>query len=72
MDDQIERIRDLIALQDECAHVNRDLRERIGAAILADEANEDVLETAHRIIASLPKEDLAPIVADWLDSRTAI
>jgi len=67
----LERLRDIVAVQDEQSHVDAASRLRIGGLILQVE-NEQLTATAYRLVAALPADDLAAIVADWLDGRVAI
>ena len=46
-------------------------RLRIGGLLLQVEG-EKLEATAHRLAADLPADDLAAIVADWLDAQIAI
>lgn len=47
------------------------MRERIAEVVLEVE-HEPLEETARRIVGRLSDEELAPLVADWLDAQTAI
>jgi hypothetical protein len=67
----MQRLRDLVALQDEHSHVDAALRQRIGEIILEVE-NEELAETARRLVERLSAEELARLVADWLEAQTAI
>jgi hypothetical protein len=67
----LDRLRDIVAVQDEHSHVDAASRLRIGGLILQAE-NEKLAATAHRLVAALPADDLAAIVADWLDAQIAI
>jgi hypothetical protein len=69
--DALERLRDVLAVQDEHSHVDAAARLRIGGLILQVE-NEELATTARRLVAALPADDLAAIVADWLDAQIAI
>jgi hypothetical protein len=69
--DALERLRDVVAVQDERSHVDAAARLRIGGLILQVE-NEELNAMARRLIAALPADDLAAIVADWLDAQIAI
>jgi hypothetical protein len=69
--DALERLRDIVAVQDERSHVNAAARLRIGGLILQSE-NEKLDATARRLVATLPADELAAIVADWLDAQIAI
>jgi hypothetical protein len=71
MSDALDRLRDVIAVQDERSHVDAAARLRIGGLILLVE-NEKLDATAQRLVAGLSAEDLAAIVADWLDAQIAI
>jgi uncharacterized membrane protein len=71
MSDALDRLRDLLAVQDEQSHVDAASRLRIGGLILQAE-NEKLTATAHRLVAALPAADLAAIVADWLDAQLAV
>jgi hypothetical protein len=69
--DALERLQDVVAVQDERSHVDAAMRLRIGGVILQGE-NEELRATARRLVATLPADDLAAIAADWLDAQTAI
>jgi hypothetical protein len=56
-------LRDVVAVQDEHSHVDAAARLRIGGLILQVE-NEELDATARRLVAALPADDLAAIVAD--------
>jgi len=71
MRDALERMRDIVAVQDKRSHVDAVARLRIGGLILQVE-NEKLDATARRLVATLPADDLAAIVADWLDAQIAI
>jgi hypothetical protein len=62
---------DAVGFQDEHSHVDVAVRRRIGEIILEIE-NEELTETARRLVEQLPPEDVAQLVADWLDAQTAI
>ena len=47
------------------------MRDLIADAVLEVE-NEPLEETARRIVDQLSAEELAQLVADWLDAQTAI
>jgi hypothetical protein len=47
------------------------VRERIAEVVLAIE-NEPLEDTARRIVERRSAEELAQLVADWLDAQTAI
>jgi hypothetical protein len=70
MRDALERLRDIVAVQDERSHVDAAARLRIGGLILQVE-NEKLDATARRLVATLPADDLAAIVVDWLDAQIA-
>ena len=70
MRDALERLRDVIEVQDERS-VDAAARLRIGRVILQVD-NEELDATARRLVAALPADDLAAIVADWPDAQTAI
>jgi hypothetical protein len=70
MRDALERLRDIVAVQDERSYVDAAARLRIGGLILQVE-NEKLDATARRLVATLPADDLAAIVADWLDAQIA-
>jgi hypothetical protein len=70
MRDALERLRDILAVQDELSHVDAATRLRIGGLILQVE-NEKLDATARRLVATLPADNLAAIVADWLDAQAA-
>jgi len=70
MRDALERLRDIVAVQDERSHVDAAARLRIGGLLLQIE-NERLDATARRLVATLPADDLAAIVADWLDAQIA-
>jgi len=59
------------ALQDEYSRVDAMVRERI-AEVALDVENEPLEETARRIVEQLSPEELAQLVADWLEGQTAI
>jgi hypothetical protein len=69
--DPLQRLRDLVALQDEHSHVDGALRQRISEVILEVE-NEELVETAQRLVERLSAEELTKLVADWLESQAAI
>jgi methyl coenzyme M reductase subunit D len=69
--DPLRDLRDAVALQDEHSHVDVAVRRRIGEIILEIE-NEELVETARRLVEELPPEDVDQLVADWLDAQTAI
>lgn len=71
MSDALERLRHVVAVQDERSHVHAATRLRIGGLILQVEG-EKLEATAHRLAADLPADDLAAIVADWLDAQIEI
>jgi hypothetical protein len=71
MSDALDRLRDVVAVQDERSHVDAAARLRIGGLILLVE-NEKLDATAQRLVAALSAEHLAAIVADWLDAQIAI
>jgi hypothetical protein len=64
-------LRDAVALEDEHSHVDVAVRRRIGEIILEIE-NEELTETGRRLVERLGPQDLAQLVADWLDTQTAI
>jgi hypothetical protein len=66
--DALDRLRDVVAVQDERSHVDAAARLRIGGLILQVE-NEELNATARRLVAALPADDLAAIVTDWLDAQ---
>ena len=70
MCDALERLRDIVAVQDERSHVDAAARLRIGGLILQVDS-EKLDATARRLVATLPADDLAAIVADWLDAQIA-
>jgi hypothetical protein len=67
----LERLRDEFARQDEHSHVDGAVRRRIGELLLEVE-NESVEEMARRMVERLPPDELAQLVADWLEVQTAI
>lgn len=69
--DALDRLRDVVAVQDERSHVDAAARLRIGRLILQVE-NEELNATAIRLVAALPPDDVAAIVTDWLDAQIAI
>jgi hypothetical protein len=69
--DALDRLRDVVDVQDERSHVDAAARLRIGGLILQVE-NEELNATARRLVAALPADDLAAIVTDWLDAHIAI
>jgi hypothetical protein len=69
--DPLRDLRDAVGFQDEHSHVDVAVRRRIGEIILEIE-NEELTETARRLVEQLPPEDVAQLVADWLDAQTAI
>jgi hypothetical protein len=71
VEEPLERLRDEVARQDEHSHVDPSVRWRIAEVVLEIE-NEPLEETARRIVEGLSPEELAQLVADWLDARTAI
>jgi hypothetical protein len=64
-------LRDEVAPQGEHWHVDAAVRERIVEVVLEVEY-EPLEETARRIAERLSSEELAQLVADWLDAQTAI
>jgi hypothetical protein len=71
VEERLKRLRDEVARQDEHSHVDAAVRDRIAELVLEIE-NESLEETARRIVERLSTEELAQLVADWLDGRTAI
>jgi hypothetical protein len=71
MEEPLERLRDEVARQDEHSHVDAVVREQIAEVVLEVE-NEPLEETARRIVERLSAQELAQLVADWLDAQTAI
>ncbi len=71
MEEPLQRLRDKVARQDEHSHVDAAVRQRIAEVVLEIE-NESLQETAQRIVERLSAEELAQLVADWLDAQTAI
>jgi hypothetical protein len=69
--DPLRDLRDAVALQDEHSHVDVAVRRRIGEIVLEID-NEELTETARRLVEQLPREDVEQLVADWLDAQTAI
>jgi hypothetical protein len=69
--DALDRLRDVVAVQDERSHVDAATRLRIGGLILQVE-NEELDTTARRLVAALSAEELSAIVADWLDAQIPI
>jgi hypothetical protein len=67
----IDRLRDSVARQDEYSHVDAAVRQRIPEVVLEVE-NEPLEETARRIVERLSADELAQLVADWLEARKAI
>jgi hypothetical protein len=55
----------------EHSHVDATVRERIAEVVLEIE-NEPLEEAARRIVERLRPEELAQLVADWLDAQAAI
>lgn len=68
--DALDRLREVVAVQDERSHVGPTERLRIGGLILQVE-DEELSATAHRLVAALPADDLAAIVTDWLEAQVA-
>jgi hypothetical protein len=68
--DALDRLRAVVAVQDERSYVDAAARLRIGGLILQVE-NEKLNATARRLVADLPADDLAAIVTDWLDAEIA-
>jgi phage tail sheath gpL-like len=66
--DALDRLRDVLAVHDERSHVDAAARLRISGLIL-QVGNEQLNATARRLVAALPADDLAAIVADWLDAQ---
>jgi hypothetical protein len=69
--DPINELRDRVARQDEHSHVEATTREHIRAMIEAGDEREDLTVTARRVVDRLTPDELADIVADWLDTQTA-
>jgi hypothetical protein len=68
--DALDRLREVVAVQDGRSHVGPARRLRIGGLILQVE-DEELSATARRLVAALPAEDLAAIVTDWLEAQIA-
>jgi hypothetical protein len=66
-----DRPRAVVAVQHERSHLDAAARLRIGGLILQVE-NEEPNPTARHLVAALPADDSAAIVADWLDAHIAI
>ena len=67
----IRTLFDQIARQDEHSHVARETRRKIADVIQAtDELN--TLDTARLALAQLSDEELAQVLADWIDARVSI
>lgn len=71
MSDALDRLRDVVAVRDERSRVDAAARLRIGGLILQVE-NEELNETARRLVAALPADDVVAIVTDWLDAQITI
>lgn len=69
MSDALDLLRDVVAVHDERSHVDAAARLRIGGLLMQVE-NEQLNATARQLVAALPADDLAAIVADWLDAQT--
>jgi hypothetical protein len=67
----LEDLRDEVARQDEHSHADAAVRRRLADFVLEVE-NEPLDETARRIVERLSPEELAQLVADWLEAQTAI
>jgi hypothetical protein len=70
--DPIERLRDIIAMQDEHSHVGPAARERIRAIIIDAGENADALVVGRLIVERLERDELAQLVADWVEAQAAI
>jgi hypothetical protein len=71
-DDPIVRLLDAVAVQDEHSHVDAALRQRLGELIVPAAERETLEETARRLAHTLKRDELAAIVADWLEAQVAI
>jgi len=69
--DPVEHLRDVVAVEREHSHVDGETRERVCELILEVD-REELANTASRIVAALPPDQLASIVADWLEAQTAL
>ena len=70
--DPLANLRDPVAVQDEHSHVDRETRIRIGELILAQGEAAGLDATARALAAQLSTDELAAIVADWLDAQIAV
>jgi hypothetical protein len=70
--DPLERLADRIAVQDEHSHADDSVRKHVREVILDQEEREELTDTALRIAQALSEQELAAIVADWLDVQIAI
>jgi hypothetical protein len=66
------RLLDAVAVQDEHSHVAAELRQRLGELILPAAEREPLEDTARRIAHALKRDELAAIVAHWLEAQVAI
>jgi hypothetical protein len=69
--DPLQGLRELVAIQNEHSHVDAALRHRIGEIILEVD-NEELAETARRLVERMSADELEQLVADWLEAQTAI
>jgi hypothetical protein len=71
MNEHLTALFDSIARQDEHSHVERETCRKIADVIQATD-DLDVLETARLAVARLADEELARVLADWIDARVSI
>lgn len=71
MNEHLVRLFDQIAAQDEHSHVARDTRRKIAEVIQVSD-DLDVLDTARLAVRQLDDEELAQVLADWIDFRVSI
>jgi hypothetical protein len=65
------RLRDEVARRDEHPHVDTSVRRRVAEVVIEVE-NEPLEETAREIVERLTPDELAQLVADWLEAQRAI
>jgi hypothetical protein len=73
INDWIVRGVDQTALEREASHVDRETLDHLRSVILEQrERPESMIDCAHRLAPRLSDEELAQLVADWLEAQTTI